>query len=152
MSKEKAVSNTRPETAWDLMQEVHDAILASPTNYYQGDWAVPVKNLTQEAYSEACGTAYCRAGWMNAILTEKTPKTEKQCDTFSEATATKCYRLLDRAGIPYGTVANLFAPYAARGKAGTETYARSGAKGVETFMKTYERQLKAYRITDEDCK
>src|SRR3990167_4590235 len=58
---------SNPSNLYELCEEVCEAIMASPTNYSQLKYtADAVRMWPREA--EACGTAYCRAGWMVALV------------------------------------------------------------------------------------
>lgn len=133
-----------PETLYDLCDMTAYAIETQPTNYYQDLWAHPVLSLSTRYphYKEACGTAYCRAGWM-VNLAEKNPR---GCD--NRYLPSKAKNMLVSAGIPESAIYTLFEGGAVRGIPGTKEYAKRGAEGIRKFMETYEKELKSKKVSE----
>ena len=143
------MSNNRPTNLYDLMEETAQHIEERPLNYYQGTWATDA-SLVHIDNPEACGTAYCRAGWMSAIGMDR----EVHNDFLIQAYATS---LLCKAGISQHDINSLFNGHAiyiersARGQGMCESitdkkYAKSGAQGVRDFMAKHEKKLKRVRL------
>lgn len=128
-------------TLYDLCEAVAHAIETKPGNYYQQSWRVPCEALKYHnapQYKEACGTAYCRAGWMVALTSPDSH--------FSriEMTAT---HMLTRAGIPREFIRELFRGGAA-GDTVNKDYVQRGAQGMRDFMQRWETELKSITVED----
>src|SRR3990167_5673447 len=137
------------KTLWELCEDVIIAIEGSPGNYYQNTWKIRTKYLAEisgnKNYKEACGTAFCRAGWMTNLLCATGANTPN-----SGGVATN---LLLRAGISNEDINNLFVPHGniiAYEQYGGLEYAKIGTDGMRLFMKQHEAKLKAYTITRQD--
>lgn len=141
----------RPETLYDLMEEVAWQIEAAPEFYDQARWAIPVAYMTGDA--EACGTAFCRAGHMinildSAVGIKRTPKQWEYTDISDRA-----MELLNDAGVARHDIDRLFAGGACSlFKRGSPSYVKAGAQGVRNFMEAYAAQLKAYKLDKEYAK
>lgn len=154
MSKKQSAFG-KPKTLYELCEQTVEAILASPQNYYQDDWACPVESVTDDfgekpkAMKEACGTAYCRAGWMGAILGQK------RITDGSLAT-----RLFESAGIDYLDTSDLFDVACDSSEfnlgfgdgelnPGTKAYAKAGANGLRVFMRRHAKKLRAAELVKD---
>lgn len=61
---------TKPNTLWDLCEQVEKKIKSEPENYCQLTWEVPPADRALYRMAptrERCGTAYCIGGWMKEI-------------------------------------------------------------------------------------
>ena len=138
-----------PKNLWELCEQAVDAILMRPLNYYQDDFATDADtvmvNDDYEVKEGVCGTAYCRAGWMECIL--GIPDYNIAGDIARQ--------LLEDAGIDDDDIDALFTSTGggkytnAKGfneKPGTKAYARAGADGLKRFMKKHEMRLKAAKL------
>ena len=132
------MSEGRAQNLYELCEQVCDAIAASPTNYYQGDWSCDAKSIYGE---EACGTAFCRAGWMVALSEGKS--------SVVNITA-KAYHMLQKAGIPGDSVGALFSGAAVLAKEGTPAYTEQGIAGMREFMARWEKELKGAPLPKEE--
>lgn len=144
------VRSNRPETLYDLMAQVADEIEAAPEFYYQGWWSYPInKSGKRDDFTEACGTAFCRAGHMISIIDacKGITRTPREWDRHN--IASRAYSLFRAAGIPDNAANELFDGCAVRGEVGTKEYAEAGAKGVREFMAEHEEKLKAYKLDKE---
>lgn len=132
----------KPETLYDLMKSVAEAIELSPGNYYQSDWEKPARRILWSEGIEACGTAYCRAGWMVNLLEKPTPTGEH------DNVAQKASNLLEAAGVHPREIQNLFSGGACfySGRPGSDTYVKDGINGVKRFMAQHEDKLKAFKL------
>lgn len=164
--------NSKPETLYDVCELTAQAIEGSPANYYQGRWATEAKGLMEvynpEVAKEACGTAFCRAGWMCAI-TDKINPQEQETWEMDDKIAGHATRMLIRAGIPEIDISWLFSgaaidfeqqekvfgrKFLREGESlpspqiGTEAYAKAGAEGMRNFMAKWEEQLKSVKVKD----
>jgi hypothetical protein len=155
-----------PKTLYELCEQTIEAIEARPMNYYQDAWSADAKltvaqHLAPKEQHEVCGTAYCRAGWMAAILGETQPKTG--------ALAT---RLFQEAGISFDDIRELFAAtdewefYAyndafregaeddedddAIARPGSPEYIKAGVGGLRDFMAEHEATLKKARLVKDE--
>lgn len=142
---------SRPTNLYELCEQVCEAISDSPANYYQDHWAFPVKDLARrlgmEAIDGACGTAFCRAGWMINILDgHKHPGTHEAWAEWRSHIHTKATRMLANAGVSEDDIGGLFAMNHRDSKWGTEEYTDMGVEGMRTFMEKYETQLKEATI------
>lgn len=141
-------TDTPFETLYDLCEGVIQAIETQHGNYFQGLWCVPVESLRVNVsynYIGACGTAYCRAGWMIA-LAEASNKKLTNMQIHRKANA-----LLRKAGIRQEVIDQLFSGDACSGfTPGSPAYAKAGADGVRQFMALYEKELKNVRL--DDCR
>ena len=97
---------------------------------------------------EACGTAFCRAGWMAAIMDPAIAKANPTNLDDMTAIYQPMRSLLVDAGCGEEAVEQLFG--GGSGTIGytwgTKAYAKAGAKGVKTFMKRYASELKAVKL------
>lgn len=145
------MSDTKINTLYDLCEEVCTMIKASPFNYYQGSWACDATEMKKNA----CGTAFCRAGWMCAILdTGKGKKTE---DWLREgqwgrtnAIPERAHALLAKAGIPEVEVHRLFGSNVIDDDYvyGTNAYVKAGIDGMRRFMERHKAALQAVKIEE----
>ena len=150
----------KPATLWELCEQTVEAILARPLNYYQDDYYAEAQgcmfNKNGAVLEGACGTAYCRSGWMGTILGLET----KYLSSVPE-------ELLENAGIDSYQVNKLFSAIGCLSennpfersffysdgderRPGTKAYARAGAAGLKKFMRRYEKNLKAARLVKQD--
>ena len=141
----------KPENLYDLCDQVCDAIAARPLNYFQSAFRAPVSCIYKSSFGcapaegEACGTAFCRAGWMISLL--KKPKTTWTSVEIAEPAED----LLRAAGIPQTDIDDLFAGGACSGKKyGTTEYVAEGIRGMRVFMKLHEDKLRAAPVKVED--
>lgn len=145
----------KPETLWDLCELTAEAIETQPLNYHQSYWICDAK---KEVSSEACGTAFCRAGWMYALSREPsedlTPLVVGTADGYRIIYITMKSKLID-AGIPANVIDQLFAgvsedatyhPGLEDIEAGNPEYARIGAEGMRLFMQEYEKELRGAKL------
>ena len=134
----------KPKTLYDLMGQVAEAIELAPGNYYQQGWEEPVENLAmyEGPYKEACGTAYCRAGWMVNLLEAPTAR------GLHHNTSGKAFSLLTKADIPASEAMELFRGSACTrfGDPGSPGYVKEGVDGVKRFMARHEDKLKAFKL------
>lgn len=128
----------QPNNLYELCEQVCEAIEAQPLNYNQDHYAMSARILYGKA---ACGTAYCRAGWMMAVLENK-PQSPGSC-IGGRATA-----LLESAGIPSYSIAWLFAAGTVEGERGSPEYIKNGVAGIRRFMTSWEHKLKTAQIKD----
>ena len=129
----------RPKTVYELCERVCEAIELAPMHYLQKDWATPAKLHFGE---EACGTAYCRAGWMHAL-----GKTDCELTNVSSIVMYADTVLRD-AGVDDKDINILFAGGAISwaGEPGTPAYVKAGIAGMRAFMTKYEASLKAAQL------
>lgn len=125
----KAGRRAKPKTAYELLQRACEAIKATPQAYFQNWWR-------QE---QACGTAFCRAGWIVALHDGKAAVRS------SDETG---HRALDILGHPQGAWDALFVCGLVDGTPGTTSYASQGIRGLRDFMKTHRAHLKARLLKD----
>jgi hypothetical protein len=138
----------KPETLYDLCDLVCESIATSPANYFQGRWAIPVRNISKPN-STGCGTAFCRAGWMVAHLRPagRMPTQELSLGMISETAV----GLLTKAGVPPEDIADLFSGSALYNLSyDTPEYAEEGIAGMQRFMAKHSDKLKAARVQMED--
>ena len=121
---------TKPETLWDLCEEVCKSIEAAPLNYFQDAYVTEAAKLFGPM---ACGTAYCRAGWLLAIAEDKPQHSLINI---------KATRLLKAAGVDPLDIRNLFAGGQVLGKVGTPAYVAQGVRGMRQFALRWETQLR----------
>lgn len=141
----------RPTTAWELCEGVCDAIEHAPANYYQEAFAIAAEDLRDSGRgavsAEMCGTAFCRAGWMCAIMDAQDKAREPEgwmgIDLYNPAV-----RCLRAAGIPREEIDNLFDGGVCKGDYGTESYVKSGIAGMKAFMERHEEKLKAHKLEE----
>ena len=141
----------RPATLWELCEQTVEAILTRPLNYYQDEFCVDAKDYMLDkkgdALKDACGTAYCRSGWMGTIL---------GLDSW-EGLAYVPEKLLIDAGISMFEIGKLFDATGGNNyisskmdhagcTPGTKAYARAGAAGLKKFMRKHREKLKAARL------
>lgn len=143
----------RVETLWDLCDEVCESIAARQVNYFQELWATDATfqadHHNHPLKAEACGTAFCRAGWMCAILDTqrgiKRDTGEWQGANIQERA--RC--LLAGAGIYTDAINNLFSGSALGTlNFGEPGYVEEGIAGMRRFMAKHEAKLKAARIPE----
>ena len=166
MSAKVSDDNDRPRKVWDLCEQVCDAIEASPTNYYQGAWARPVGHIihrilaqeysTPEAKTEACGTAFCRAGWMVAIVDQMNgpEMVKRNLASHHVFVMERATSILRKAKIPDSEIRRLFSSDDAGSICesflwGSKEYAAAGVRGMRRLMESYETQLKETLLDDE---
>jgi hypothetical protein len=131
-----------PQNLYELMEQAAEAILTSPEHYYQDNWSEPARNLYPD--KEVCGTAYCRAGWMENILGV----------SVDGCTARRLLHEaeIDRADLflaqNYRTEYNADFTYELR--RGSPEYATAGANGIKKFMARNKEQLLAARLVKRD--
>jgi len=146
-------TNGKPETLWELCEQVCEAIRMSPKNYTQETWATDARSLNEEA----CGTAYCRAGWMVALTSDEKDILSKY-HTGSLNICISASNMLKRAGVVDRDIDTLFSGAAVDRQCyrdgievpdqGTPEYAEQGVKGMREFMEKWEKQLKETKIDD----
>lgn len=153
------------ETLYDLCEAVCEAITMQPNNYCQERYATDAESWirTHNRSTEGvCGTAFCRAGWMMAILDGERGITR----TTKQWTNARNYvrieresrKLLAKAGIPEVDIHNLFRAGSldpagvCSDDIGTEAYVKAGIAGMRRFMDVHEVKLKAYKIQEGDAK
>ena len=141
-------NNGRPETVYELCEMVCEAIKERPLNYVQHRWHTDASAWNREA----CGTAYCRAGWMASFL-----KKGKGPCVDEDFIAYIAKHVLNEAGADYWDVSNLFDGGAlvreAHGQApgiGTPAYTAAGIQGMRNFMDKHEQKLKHARINEDN--
>lgn len=143
---------SKAKTAFGLLSEVKREILADAGGYDQTEIARPRRGLKKET---ACGTAFCRAGWVamlrgRASLWQSTFADQLVVANFlshphdTEPVWTWARRLL---GLTHEQAEELFGGSAVDGDPGTTRHARLGARGIEEFQKKYARQLRATKVT-----
>ena len=152
-------SDHRPENLYDLCNLSAEAITSRPLNYYQSSWAIEAKSLNRTTKKEACGTAFCRAGWMVA-LSEPAGRL-----LLADYIANKARTMFTDAGIPLEDINALFDGGAIETEldcefdgdeflgmpdVGTQEYAEAGAAGLRAFMAKHADKLKAAPIKVED--
>lgn len=142
----------RPENLYELCEQVCEAIAMSPMNYNQGNWASSTARVfknrrgREPEAGEACGTSFCRAGWMCALL-DKQKTTVDWAHDFG--IADRAEGMLRKAGIPEGDITNLFSGSACSGRWATKEYVQSGIDGMKAFMAKHEEKLKAAAVPPE---
>ena len=140
----------KPETVYELCEEVCEAIAAKPMNYHQGYWFESVENIQHgcdiaPSNREACGTAYCRAGWMSALA--RGPEAHLKAGSIEIYDWAR--NLLTKAGVPLREIDELFDGAACGDREwGSEDYVAQGIRGMQEFMDNYEDKLKATKIQD----
>lgn len=141
------------ETLWDLCDAVCQQIEAKPLNYNQGSWeepiAVVIRNKGRGVFQdeEACGTAFCRAGHMCAILDAERGKRVGYGQHGNIELRAK--RMLIGAGCSYLDVEDLFRGSACEPSTfGTRSYVAEGIEGMRCFMARYADQLKSTKLAD----
>lgn len=134
----------KPTTAYQLLGQVCEAIALAPGNYYQEDYAIDPKYIGA-GNAEACGTAFCRAGWMCALMEDDKARTPDEWDRM-DLDGPPTQLLLD-AGISGEEISDLFGGGACgTARYGTKAYIKAGVKGVKDFMKKHEAALKATKL------
>lgn len=128
MDIDSSTDPCRATNLYELCEQVCEAIEISPESYNQQHWIS----------SRGCGTAFCRGGWMVALL-EKPNRTKPK-----SGVSEKARHLLINAGIPAGDVDALFGgsacyPY----KPEDPRFAQRGIDGMKEFMARYEVKLRA---------
>ena len=159
----KVTNMNKPETLYDLCELTAEAIETRPLNYCQDYWAHDAKDMMRqknpELVREACGTAFCRAGWMYALSSEKVLN-PGQWGLVKDRIFSKMMAKLKAAGIPEGTALRLFSGSQAHGAddtdsyhqnlrnetVGTAKYAKIGADGMRRFMHEFEKELRAAKV------
>lgn len=139
------MDSSAPRNLYDLCEMTAQAIEQHPANYCQQDWEASLTRV-RDLWSydpevlnhEACGTAYCRAGWMVNLL-EKPSRSHTNIPEKARA-------LLLEAGIPSIAITNLFSANASGSKVGSKDYVNKGVSGLREFMNAYETQLKSYSL------
>lgn len=128
-----------PRTAYELLEQVCEAIEVAPQNYDQGVWSGRASNNREEF----CGTAFCRAGWMVNILEGSCGKTysvdqwvtegwRKSNGTARPSISERAHDVLEKAGIDWNERDELF-----------------NGNAVNDVLK--ERGLVEYTSNDCDC-
>ena len=136
---------SKPETLYDLCDQVCEHIAERPLNYYQGWWAKKAKDVPGiDEHPEACGTAYCRAGWMMAILENKPQEYTEPWQR--SPISVKAHALFNDAGVPEDDVRELFSGTAVKGMPGTANYVEDGIHGMREFMAKHEDKLRARKL------
>lgn len=151
-------SNNKPSNLYELCDLVAEAIEIQPKNYFQDKWVFNAKLCNGD---DACGTAFCRAGWITALMETEEHNTAWWLENRNDYIRTSAQSLLLTAGIPKEAINNLFyfagidSPYNdafhnANGRlgcdSGTPEYAKAGADGMRLFMAQYEEKLKAAKL------
>lgn len=135
----------KPENMYELCEEVCTSIEASPQNYGQSAFA----KSAQDNQKGACGTAFCRAGWMIAIIDHNAgiKRTEKKWLSYEPNIYKRSRGLLLGAGIGESEIDELFrGDVCSRTQDGTEAHARMGIAGMRKFMEKHELKLKAAKL------
>ena len=164
--KAKTAPFAQPENLYELMEMTAEAIELLPKNYYQDSFSMHAKDVPSDTETcnndegdltargkrlskKACGTAFCRAGWMMAILDPKLGKMNPDSIDDHEEIYKPAMNLLTDAGCDAGVVGHLFGGGSGINgeRWGTKAYAKAGAKGVRDFMEQYKTELKAARLT-----
>lgn len=149
----------RPKTAYDLLEQVAQHILAEPARYWQELWVLRGKHVIERTglTAPSCGTICCRAGWIVALhdgLDSDAINANAQV-RHSEAVMRRANEIL---GVGMWVTKELFdgdaltpvdeysdaiedAPDAL--EPGTQAYAEAGALGIREFMAEHEAALKA---------
>ena len=152
--RDKTMSEAKPETLYDLCELTAEAIETQPLNYHQSYWICDAK---KEVSIRACGTAFCRAGWMYALST-KQPETLPHIlagKKGSDVIYTSMMKKLTAAGIPHKNIEDLFAEADYNShyhiglcdiNPGDPEYARIGAEGMRQFMREYEKELRRAKV------
>ena len=139
------LDNGRPETVWELCEQVCEAIQERPLNYAQESWV----SDAEEWNEGACGTAYCRAGWIASLLHESNVPCKDVTVIHTLASS-----VLHGAGVSHEDISALFGGGAVgcmtHAKVGTKAYVRAGVKGMREMMEKYEAQLRAARINPDN--
>ena len=142
MSKKLApLPKSRAKTAYGLLSEVRQAILAEPKRYNQGLWLARVADGSVDPdEAPRCGTIGCVAGWVATLTSVDQTFEPRTC----EETAGKVL------GIDARQMMELFTNDALEGRTsaspGTARYANAGAAHIARFQKKYAKQLKAKAI------
>lgn len=139
------IDTNRPADLYELCEQTCEAIELCPTNYYQASWAESAKGRFGK---EACGTAFCRAGHMVAILTEdrKTPEEWRQLGVYGYI-SNVATNLFLQAGVSDADIGNLFAGGACGScQPGSTEYVARGIAGMRRFMEKWEPQLRAAKL------
>lgn len=131
-----------PQNVYELLEQTAEAIEECGLNYYQTVWAAPVEHVTA-GREGACGTAFCRAGWMINIAHGDKALSMSPYDWGRTHIADAAYAMLETAGCPIRECAELFSGGAVTQKYGTQAYNKAGAKGVRQFMERHRDKLKA---------
>lgn len=135
-------SNTddRPTNVYELCEQVAEAIELAPKNYYQRNWAC---DATTVFGNEACGTAYCRAGWMYAIGKQDT---RHRADLISEYG----HKVLRAVGVTESDINHLFGGSSCWvDRPGSKRYVTEGAAGMRRLMTKYEESMKATKLDEK---
>lgn len=134
----------RPKTAWELCERVCEAIQAHPLNYYQDYFVARRGGSLPEALdtpANACGTAYCRAGWM-VVIADGADWCESYRDRACELLGMKRWQINDTTS----EICRLFGAWLNGPTPGTKAYVRRGVSGLRRFMTKHEAHLRAHRL------
>lgn len=146
-------SDGRAETLWEACEMTCESIALRPKNYFQEQWATKTllieavygpdaRKLGPASTEEACGTAYCRAGWMLSHITGG--------DVTDHNISEIMRGHMKNAGIPIQDALDLFSGDACGTRSwNTKDYVESGVRGLREFMAKHEEKLKAYRVNEE---
>lgn len=139
-------------TVHELMERSAQSIENTPLNYTQHRYATNARMCFEK--EEACGTAFCRAGWMMAHVDPPRSTSEWTTSDMYTGIERRSIKLLRDCGIPLGDIIKLFQSTALEEETkgsilwcdGSETVAKAGAAGMRKFMQTHEAKLKAHTV------
>lgn len=121
-----------PETAYQLLERVCEAIERSPQQFDQNEWVS----------RKDCGTSFCRAGWLVALHDGVAAIGD---DDFVMGRAEA---ILDMEGDDAWELFSTYALLDTDARPGSVEYAAAGVDGTQRFMRKHEAHLKARRLTD----
>ena len=128
----------RPKTAYGVLAYVRRLILAEPLRYNQHETLLfDVRDDNPFAEPPPCGTVGCRAGWVTMVISP-TPRRIHDPIMYAQ----------HKLGLTESQADTLFSGQACGvTRPQTRAHARTGAKGIATFLKRYSKQLRAKRIS-----
>lgn len=140
--------SAKATNAYELLEQVCEAIAAHPLNYYQDRYVANrgegADDLPKELDTPAneCGTAFCRAGWIVQLHDRR----KLAYDEYEYRAMELLGALGEDAEDPYFDVVDLFAGGAVEGAPGSPEYVAEGIAGIRKFMAKHEAHLKAQSV------
>lgn len=137
MASVSRIPKSKAKTAYGLLSEIREVILAEPKRYDQFD-VLNIGEDAERAYPDvpSCGTVGCVAGWTVA-LTFKNPE---QLLNVLSAAETKLGLDDEQADELFGEMA------AGNTESQSLEHALAGAKHIAAFQRRYRKQLLAKKV------
>lgn len=162
MTKWAPLPKSKAKDAYELVDEVCEAILSEPARYNQstfGDgpkWedidspAEAIKEGWQPHNVPACGTTCCYAGWVVVLARPRLFTAAMSDSNTSTNVPDEAERILGVDVDDLFTGSDILHPYLRHGqempRAGTMAYARLGVKRLRAFQKSNAAELKARKL------